>query len=131
MKGTKKLLLLAVCLAMVTGAQLATPKKAEAVFPLSFTWYCWPNAGECEFNVTSTNHAMYKFTFGDSTSAGPSTSTYYYHDYNFTGSYKYYTVTLIGYNSNPAGSPDNIISCTIEAQGSSPGGNPGAFGTCS
>jgi hypothetical protein len=115
---------------LVAGAIVSAPRKASAIAPLSFTWSCQPPDGVCTFNVTSGNHSTYRWGFGDGSTYGPSSSTTVSHDYNFSGSYQYYTVTLSGYVGG-SGSPDNIISCTVEAQGVSPGGNPGAGGTCS
>ena len=128
---SRKMLLISGCLLLATAAILSAPKKASAYAPLSFSWDCQPPDGVCTFNVTSGNHAMYQWNFGDSSTYGPTTSTTASHDYNFSGSFHNYTVTLTGYATNPPGSPDNIISCTVEAQGPSPGGNPGAHGSCS
>jgi hypothetical protein len=131
MTSSRKLLLFSACLLLVAGAIVTAPKKASAIAPLAFSWSCFPPDGECDFTVTTNNHAMYTWNFGDGSSFGPTTSKTASHDYNFTGSFHFYTVTLVGYATNPPSSPDNIISCTVEAQGPSPGGNPGAGGNCS
>jgi curli biogenesis system outer membrane secretion channel CsgG len=126
----KRLLMLSGCMLLATGAILWAPKKASAFFPLTFYWACNPPNGVCTFTETSNNHAMYRWNFGDGSSYGPTTSTSATHDYNFTGSFHTYTVTLVGYSTNPPGSPDNIVDCTIEALGPSQGGDPGTHGTC-
>lgn len=127
---SRKLLLIPGCLLLVMGAIISAPKKASAIAPLAFSWSCQPPDGVCTFTVTSNYHAMYQWNFGDGSNYGPTTRKTASHDYNFSGSYRYYTVTLTGYGSNPPSSPDNIISCTVEAQGPSVGGNPGASGSC-
>jgi hypothetical protein len=127
----RKLTAAAMCLALAVGAMISTPQKASAIAPLSFTWSCAPPDGECYFTVTSTNHAKYVWNFGDGTGFGPTTSTSAYRDYAVSSGGQFFTVTLSGYATVGSSSPDNIISCQIEAQGPSPGGNPGAGGTCS
>ncbi|HEX4964524.1 MAG TPA: hypothetical protein VF173_27155 [Thermoanaerobaculia bacterium] len=131
MTTVRRLCLLAGWLLLVTGAILTPPKQASAIATLTYHWDCSPPDGVCDFSVTSNNHAMYQWNFGDGTSYGPTTSKTVSHDYNFSGSFHDYSVTLAGYATNPPGSPDNIIGCTAEAQGPSPGGNPGDHGNCS
>jgi hypothetical protein len=127
----RKLIGVSMCVALVLGAMVTTPRQASAIAPLSFSWSCSPPDGECYFNVTSTNHAKYTWNFGDGTGFGPTTSTSAYRDYTVTSGGQFFTVTLVGYATVGSSSPDNIISCQIEAQGPSPGGNPGAGGNCS
>jgi hypothetical protein len=131
MARSKNLLLATVLLMLTGGAIVSTPRKASAIAPLSYSWSCAPGAGVCTFNVTSNYHAMYQWNFGDGSTFGPTTTKTKSHDYDFVGVEHSYTVTLIGYGSNPPSSPDNIISCTVDAQGPSVGGNPGTAGTCS
>lgn len=128
---SRKLIATSMCLALAAGALVSAPRKASALAPLSFSWSCSPPDGECDFTVTSTNHAKYYWSFGDGSSYGPTTSTTAFHDYTVTTGGQYFTVTLVGYATVGSSSPDNIISCQIEAQGPSPGGNPGAGGNCS
>jgi hypothetical protein len=127
----RRLLLISACLVLIAGTTLPGPQKASAIAPLAFNWACYPQDGECYFTVTSTNHAKYSWGFGDGSFYGPTTSTTAYHDYNFSGSEALFTVTLVGYATVGSSSPDNIISCTVRAQGGAPGGHPGAYGSCS
>jgi hypothetical protein len=130
MMSAKKLVLVMAVLALVVGIAVSDPREASALGALSFHWSCDPPDGVCDFDVTSSNHTRYFWGFGDGSTFGPTTSTSATHDYNFVGGGHFYTVTLVGFVGSSS-SPDNIISCTIEAQGSSPGGNPGASGNCS
>jgi len=127
---SRKLLPLFACLLLVACAFLLAPPKATALAPLSYTWDCQPDQGECTFVINTNNHALYTWSFGDGSYYGPTSSRTASHDYNFTGSGHVYSVTLVGYATNPPSSPDNIIGCNLEAQGPSPGGNPGDHGTC-
>jgi hypothetical protein len=130
MKTSRKLLPVFACLALAAFAFVLSPPKASALAPLSFHYDCDPPDGVCDFTILTSNHALYTWSFGDGSSYGPTTSTTASHDYNFTGSGHSYNVTLTGYATNPPSSPDNIIGCTVEAQGPGPGGNPGDHGTC-
>lgn len=126
----RKLILVAVFVALVAGLVFSTPKRASAIAPLEFDWDCAPPDGICDFDVTTTNHPKVYWTWGDGSSTGPTTSMSATHDYYVTTGGQNFTVTLVGYATVNSGSPDNITQCTIEAQGPSPGGNPGAHGHC-
>ena len=127
----RQMVLTAVIIALVAGVILSTPKQASAIFPLEFDWSCQPPDGVCDFEVTTTNHPRVKYIWGDGTSTGPTTDMTVQHDYAVGGGGTFFEVTVIGYSSSSGSAIDNIISCDdIEAQGSSPGGNPGAFGHC-
>lgn len=130
MKHAQKMIL-ALVLALPAVALLLPTEDAKALGALSFHWECDPPNGVCDFEVTSSNHAKVQWTFGDGSGFGPTTNMTTSHDYNFSGSEHTYTVTLIGYTTVSSSSPDNVISCSVAAQGSSPGGNPGANGNCS
>lgn len=126
----KKLFLAAVLVALVATVIVSTPKRASAIAPLEFDWFCSPPDGVCDFEVTTNNHPKVTWSWGDGTSTGPTTSMTATHDYHVTTGGQFFTVTLTGYATVGSSSPDNIIQCQIEAQGPSPGGNPGAGGHC-
>ncbi len=128
----KQMVLAAVLIALVAGVIiLSTPKKASAVGQLEYDWFCSPPDGVCDFTVTTNNHPKVFWNWGDGTTTGPTTSMTAQHDYAVGGGGTFFTVSLAGYATVGSGSPDNIIACDdIEAQGASPGGNPGAGGHC-
>jgi hypothetical protein len=130
MRPSRNLLFVIACLLLVAGILVSTSQEVSALAPLSFSWFC-SDSTVCDFAVTSNNHAMYKWNFGDGSFHGPTTSREASHDYDFSGAEHSYTVYLIGYATNPPGSADNIVGCTVVAQGPGPGGNPGASGNCS
>jgi hypothetical protein len=94
-------------------------RHAEALWPLSFSWYC---AGDsttqvrCDFTVTNPGPSgyQYKWLYGDGSQSGRSTSTEDVHYYAMSvGQYDEFDLMLIGYANSSSTSPDNVIGCTI------------------
>jgi hypothetical protein len=131
MRLSKPLTATALCLSLLVAGMLTTPRKAEAVAPLSYSWWCSAYTYTCTFTVTSTNHTKYYWNFGDGTGLGPRTATTVYHSYSFSGSSATYFVSLSGYATNGSTQPDNIIGCNVTVEYATVGGHPGTSGTCS
>ncbi len=105
------------------------PQEAESLGALSYKWTCYPNT-YCNFTVTSSSHAAYRWNFGDGTLSSCSTSKDITHSYSIPPGEQSFNVSLIGYNSTSCSSPDNIVGCSVTAINSGVGGHPPYSGTC-
>ena len=115
--------------ALVLTAGVLTGGPARSIAPLGYSWSC--ASRYCSFTVTTSYHGAYQWNFGDGTLTGISTSTSASHFFNVPVDETFHnsTVHLIGYSTPTAGSPDNIIACTVTFAASNVG--IGTSGSCS
>ncbi len=132
MSSYKRRLPLLCAAALLCASAFLFPRKASAIFPLSGTWSCSAYAS-CVFNITTSNHPSYQWSFGDGTSSGVTTATTTWHTYNipYTTTPQNFTVYLVGYTTSGGGTIDNIVGCTVTTYRTSVGGDPTTFsGNC-
>lgn len=94
-------------------------RRAEALWPLSFSWHCSAETLTsvlCYITVTHPGPSgyEYKWLYGDGSQSGRSTSTEEYHSYAVSfGQTDEFDLMLLGYASSSSTSLDNVIGCTI------------------
>ena len=136
--GIRKIILAAMLGSTTLGSALYV-RNAEAFWPLSYGWECSPESPtqvRCYFLVTSPVPPVryrYQWFFGDGSQTDRLASTEVEHLYAVsTGQGDVnFTVTLVGYSSPTAMSPDNFIECTVSfANHYGAGGAPPDSGSC-